>query len=140
MLGHGLFGKVIPHITSLATLSTHLQFLLRPVGSQRIFGLGGGGGDLADDPSTLGSTTRHESSQELTELTCNNTTQTSQEICLQGKPIKSSYRKHMTNTCQGMDNTCREAAGPPRLCCPKIQQESPAYEPKPKFRLLGEKM
>lgn len=53
MLEHRLFGKVIPHITSLATLSTHLQFLLRPVGSQHIFGLGGGGGDLADDPSTL---------------------------------------------------------------------------------------
>lgn len=82
MLEHRLFGKVIPHITSLATLSTHLQFVLRPVGSQRIFGLGGGGGDLADDPSTFGSTTRHKSSQELTELTCNNTTQTSQEICL----------------------------------------------------------
>lgn len=117
---HGLFGKVIPHITSLATLSTHLQFLLRPVGSQHILGLGGGGGDLADDSSALGSATRHEGSQELAELTCNKTTQTSQEICLLGKPIKSSYRKHMTNTCQGMDNMCREAAGPPKLCCPKI--------------------
>lgn len=49
---------------------THLQFLLRPVGHLRVFGLGRGGRDLADDPAALGRAAGHEGSQELPELAC----------------------------------------------------------------------
>lgn len=57
------------HFTTLHLLMTHLQFLLRPVGSWRISELSRSGSDLADDSSTFGCASRYKGSQELTELT-----------------------------------------------------------------------
>lgn len=85
----------------------HLQFLLRPVGHLRVFGLGRGGCDLADDPAALGSATGHEGSQELPELACNRHKMS--------QPMTSKCEgSQMTSTYPGMDSMCRGAADPPK--------------------------
>lgn len=45
----------------------------------------------------------------------------------------------MTKTCPGMDSMCREAVDQPRLCCPKMQQETPTNELLESLYILGTK-
>lgn len=77
-------GTPVVDVSHHPASKAHLQLLLRPVGQLRVFGLGGGGCDLADDPAALGSATGHEGSQELPELACDRH-ETSQPITTNGR-------------------------------------------------------